>query len=299
MNKKIAVVFNPASGSGKNKRVVQSEIDKLKATHFEVDEFPLPKEERKIPALFQKVVAGGYDTIIACGGDGTVNGLAEQMVGTDIPLLVIPAGTFNHFAKHLKLPQDISEAFGVLQNGEVKIVDTGEVNGRPFVNFSSVGVYTEVIRERIHHERIGRRKWPAFFYSLVKNIYRHRVLRLSIHRGTKEVEERTPFVFVGNNPFLFGGPGILKERECFDRGVLHLVIARERSRIGLFKMFWSVLRRNFENSRNYSSVYLQKFDLHSGKKKLHVSIDGEVVCLKTPLRYKIRSQSLKVYVPKR
>jgi diacylglycerol kinase family enzyme len=83
----------------------------------------------------------GSRTIVAAGGDGTVNAVASCVAGTEAVLGVLPLGTLNHFAKDLGIPLQIEEAVATVVGGQIKRVDVGEVNGRTFVNNSSIGLY--------------------------------------------------------------------------------------------------------------------------------------------------------------
>jgi undecaprenyl-diphosphatase len=93
------------------------------------------------------------------GGDGTVNTAARLAAQEDIPLLVVPAGTLNHFAADLGVP-DVAAALHALRSGDAVQVDTGLVNDDVFMNTFSVGAYVDLVRARARHEaRLG--KWPA------------------------------------------------------------------------------------------------------------------------------------------
>src|SRR6478672_6791852 len=81
------------------------------------------------------------DVIIAGRGDGTVSAVASALVGSQMPLGVLPLGTLNHFAKDLGIPQTLREAIDVVSEANIGRVDVGEVNGRYFLNNSSLGVY--------------------------------------------------------------------------------------------------------------------------------------------------------------
>src|SRR5215207_1651885 len=99
--------------------------------------------------------------VVAGGGDGTVSGVAGELVGTHVPLGVLPMGTLNHFAKDLGLPLDLAEAVHVTVRGTVSRVDVGQVNGRVFLNHSSIGVYPKVVELRRRWESTGLGKWVA------------------------------------------------------------------------------------------------------------------------------------------
>ena len=105
--------------------------------------------------------ASRHDLLVAAGGDGTVSVVAGVAVSTGSSLGVLPMGTLNHFAKDVGLPLDLEKAVEAIVAGRVHQVDVGEVNGRIFVNNSSVGLYPRMVWEREAEQRRGHRKWAA------------------------------------------------------------------------------------------------------------------------------------------
>src|SRR4051812_49788191 len=102
----------------------------------------------------KQAVQDGCEALVAGGGDGTINTAASQLVDGDIPLGVIPLGTLNHFAKDLGIPLELEGAAKVVLDGSVCRVDVGEVNGRVFLNNSSLGMYPAIVRLRDRY-RVG------------------------------------------------------------------------------------------------------------------------------------------------
>src|ERR1700722_19290020 len=102
-------------------------------------------------AAIKDAVAKDPAFIGAAGGDGTIRTVVQELIGTGIPLLVVPAGTRNHFAKDLGI-EDLDGAEKAAA-GRVRSVDVGSVNGTYFVNNSSIGVYPKVVVRRELHER--------------------------------------------------------------------------------------------------------------------------------------------------
>ena len=82
---------------------------------------------------------GELDAVVVGGGDGSIRTVASVLVGTDVPLGIIPLGTLNHFAKDLRIPLIADRAVAVLASGKRRYVDVGEVNGEIFINNSSIG----------------------------------------------------------------------------------------------------------------------------------------------------------------
>ena len=101
----------------------------------------------------------------------------RRLVGKDAVLGVLPMGTLNHFAKDLGIPLDLEKAVQTLFTGKVARVDVGEVNGRIFLNNSSIGFYPRLVQERERQQRQGRSKWLAFAQAAALLFQQSRTLR--------------------------------------------------------------------------------------------------------------------------
>src|SRR3954447_17194811 len=159
------------------------------------------------------------DTLVAAGGDGTVNAVAAVAVETGATLGVVPSGTLNHFAKYLRIPLDPAAAVETVVAGHVQMVDVGEVNGRIFVNNSSLGIYPRMVWERDAEQRRGRRKAVAFAIAMLRTWRNYRTIagQLLIDGAAHVV--RTPFIFIGNNQYVAEGFN-LGARTSLDEGRL-------------------------------------------------------------------------------
>ena len=101
-----------------------------------------------IDALVRAAVNEHPPMLIAAGGDGTISTAAAALAGTDIPLGVLPFGTLNHFAKDLGVPLELEASVRNIIENNVTAVDVAEVNGRVFINNSSLGLYPDMVRDR-------------------------------------------------------------------------------------------------------------------------------------------------------
>src|SRR5882724_1309365 len=140
--------------------------------------------------------------IVAGGGDGTVRTIAQELAASPIPLGILPLGTLNHFARDLGLPLDIAGAAAVIAAGATAAVDAAEVNGRIFVNNSSIGLYPTLVRARERQLRHSRRKkWLAMALALLHVLRRPIARRLTIEARDFVTPHRTPIAFIGNNVY--------------------------------------------------------------------------------------------------
>lgn len=250
-----------------------------------------------ITAAIDKALAEGCACIVAGGGDGTVNAVASRLAGTETTLGVLPLGTLNHFAKDLKLPLDPTEALGVIERGHVQAVDVGEVNGRLFLNNSSLGLYPGIVTRRDRQqERLGWGKWPAFAWATIGALRRFPFLDIRLEvESLPDANYRTPFLFVGNNHYRMEGVDI-GTRESITGGVLSLYFAHRTGRLGLVRLALHALMRSLHQARDFKALTAASFVVETRHKRIAVATDGEVQAMQAPLRYRVRAGALKVCV---
>jgi diacylglycerol kinase family enzyme len=239
-----------------------------------------------------------FDVIVAAGGDGTVSAVAGALAGSEKPLAVLPVGTLNHFAKDLGIPPDLEVAAASIASAERRRVDVGEVNGRVFVNNSSIGVYPRVVRERERlraHVGAFLGKWLAMAWAAAGVLFRLRPLSVRIRWSGGEVPRRTTFVFVGNNRYDTAAVAT-QRREALDRAVLGVYVGKERTRLGLVRLALRAIAGGVDG-RHLEALEVRDLELESRSRSLHVAVDGEVVRMAPPIRYRIRPGALLVLTP--
>jgi diacylglycerol kinase family enzyme len=240
-----------------------------------------------------------FDAVVAAGGDGTVSAVASALAGSDCAMGVLPAGTLNHFARDLRQPLTLDEAARTIAAAKTVEVDVGEVNGRCFVNNSSIGLYPHVVVKRDREmNRLGLGKWAALFRAWLAIFRRFPTVRVKLALEHRATDCDTPFVFVGNNRYDVSLMN-LGSRDALDRGELCVYFTRRRGRWALLRLAVRTLLGRLEQSRDFETVTGPELWIETRKKTLRVSIDGEVVRLTPPLHYRIRPKALRVIVPAR
>ncbi len=249
----------------------------------------------ELAALSHLALSEKHSVVVACGGDGTVNCVAAALAGSGTTLGVLPLGTLNHFAKDLQIPLDIEDAVDTIATGREKIVDVGEVNGRIFINNSSLGLYPRLVREREKLQSVGNGKWLAFAQAIGFVLSRYSLLHVRLETGSAaNMVHTTPFVFIGNNKYRTEGWNIGTRAEL-DAGRLWLYMAPHRSPGGLILL---ALRALF-GRQNSDTVDAETKEcwIETERKRLDVATDGEVTAMDMPLHYRIRPGALRVMVP--
>jgi diacylglycerol kinase family enzyme len=239
----------------------------------------------------------GMDLVVAGGGDGTQSAVASRLVGTPLVQGVLPMGTLNHFAKDLGIPLKIEDAVRALANGRVREVDVGEVNGRVFINNSSIGLYPEIVREReLQQFHLGKSKWRALASATLHATEGRTGMAVKVDAEGEEQVRRTAFVFIGNNRYVMEGLAI-GERSTLDAGELALYLGRRRGRWALVELALRALLKRLRQDEDFEMVTGSGFVIDTTRDRIRVATDGEVTMMDTPLRYRIRPRALKVMVP--
>lgn len=242
----------------------------------------------------QARTAGGL--VVAGGGDGTIAAVAAALVGTDTALGVLPMGTLNHFAKDLGIPLGLEKAVQTLFTGKVARVDVGEVNGRIFLNNSSIGFYPRIVLERERHQRQGRSKWVAFVQAAALIVQLPRTLHVELDEDhSRRQSYDTPFVFIGNNRFTVAGLEI-GTRAILNGGKLWVCAAPYAGRLTLIALALEALL-GFVRDADLAAFETEQIDVHVHRDHVQVATDGEVNVMRTPLHYRSRPGALRVVVP--
>ena len=281
------IVMNPRSGGGK---VVRFDLkNKAEALGAEVALLDGPGYV-DVAALVRDAVDRGADLLGVAGGDGTQALVAGIAAEHDVPLLVISAGTRNHFALDLGLDRDDpSTCLDALSDGEEVRVDLGMIADRPFVNNASFGAYAEIVQSPEYRDNKNR----TMLEMLPELLSGERGAHLTVRTGGTSVGD-VHAVLVSNNPY---GAGTLRDmgrRARLDQGALGVVTGR----LGSAAQAVSLLRRTEHRSITAFSGGLEVI-VDSDAAAIPVGIDGEAVTVDTPVHCTIQPRALRVRLPKK
>jgi diacylglycerol kinase family enzyme len=291
----IAVVLNESSGSG-DCTTAAKRLEEIFAAAGREARIVVARGGAALRAAAERAVADGCGTLVAGGGDGTINAAAQIVAGRQIPLGVLPLGTLNHFAKDLGIPLELEAAAQVVLDGTVCQVDVGEVNGRVFLNNSSLGVYPTVVRLRARYQASGLGKWIAALWASLTVLRRHPFMGVRIIVEGQAMIRRTPFVLIGNNEYRMVGLHA-GSRESLRGARLAVYLLNAERRVGLLRLAWQVLRKGVDQVKELDLLTVEQATIETRRRRLPVALDGEVVPLESPLEYRIRPLALRVHVP--
>lgn len=298
MSPSLTCILNGTAGSIVSRRAAETSeiLVQQFAEHGTKATIVVASRGDEVPKLARQAVKDKIETIVAGGGDGTVNAVASEVVGSASAFGVLPLGTMNHFARDLHIPMDLKGAVSCIIECRLASVDVGQVNGRIFVNNSSLGIYPRIVRQREDEQRAGRGKWPAFARAVVSVLARYSLLRVHLQIEQKELLRYAPFVFVGNNQFETEGFNI-GARTRLDAGQLCVFVANHCARLCLMRLALRALLGRLKQARDLDVMNVTQFVVRTKRRRIAVATDGEVRVMKPPLEYRILPRALRVIVP--
>ena len=289
----LPVLVNAAAGLAAHDPALLEQRFRSLGIHADVQ---VARNGEHLVALAEQAARSNPPMIVAGGGDGTLSAVAAVLASSDITLGILPLGTLNHFARDLGLPLDLDGAARVIAAGTATTVDIGDVNGRTFLNNSSLGLYPGIVRDREKQRSRGRQKWHALFWATMTVLRRSPFLWVRIKVDGEEALRRTPFVFVGNNPYNMEGFA-MGTRQRLDSGELSLYLTQRRSRFKLLGLGLRALFGRLAQVRDFEALTARAIRVETHHRRLLVALDGELAVMEAPLDYTLRPRALRVLVP--
>lgn len=252
-------------------------------------------------ARLKEAIAGCPDAIIVGGGDGTIRSAASELIGTEIPLGVLPLGTLNRLARDLKMPLDFDEAVRCLAHAEVDEIDVAEVNGRIFLCNSLIGLPIAVAERRRRLRGEGLSKRFHGYLELLGEVWRSR-RRFDIDLHDPDAMEGAPRRFraitiaISNNSYA-ESPSLTLYKESMRDGELAIYIACHRSGRDMLVSLLRAFLGTWRADPDVVEIRSPKVTLRSRRRNIRMSNDGEIETLECPLEYRIRAERLSVLRP--
>ena len=280
----ILVIFNPAARSEKARRVLRT-IGQLsgsimRATAAAGDALTLAKWG----------VDHGYKTIVAAGGDGTINEVVNGLAGADVRLGILPIGTMNVFASELGIPTELARAWKVIEAGHVRRIDLARANTHYFVQLAGVGLDAQVVQATSWN--LKKNFGPLSYVIAAAQIAAQKPPRLFVE-ADGETHEGS-FVLVGNGRY-YGGPFAFFSRAQIDDGKLDILIFRNLGYLDIARYLGGILTGTHTDLPDVRYFQTKRASV-SSEVEVPVELDGELEGL-LPVTFRISSRKLSVLTP--
>ncbi|RYC31905.1 lipid kinase [Lichenibacterium minor] len=236
---------------------------------------------------------GSVDLVVVGGGDGTINAAAPGIIGTGLPLGVLPLGTANDLARTLGLPMDLEGAVAAIAAGHLRRIDLGEVNGHPYFNVASLGFGVDLTHALTSD---AKKRWGPLGYAVagLRVLRRLRPFHVDIEIGGVRHPSRTVHLAVGNGRH-YGGGMTVSHDAAIDDGRLD-VYSLEVASVWKLLMLLPALRSG--HTQDWTEIHtLDGAEIRvTAHRERSVNADGEIVT-RTPAVFRVLHDAVAVFAP--
>jgi len=238
--------------------------------------------------------------VVAAGGDGTLNAVAQATLGSGCQFGVIPQGTFNYFGRAHGISSDAAEAARALLSARVGPVQVGLVNDRIFLVNASLGMYPQALDDREEQKRRhGRSRLVAAWAALLTILQGYRPTRIRLEHEGRTHELRTLTLFVSNNRLQLEQVG-LDESEIVEDGTLVAIVLRPVPTLTLLWLVAQGAMSNLGHARGVQHFPFSRLTVTTSSRRvrrLKVATDGETAWMNTPIEFRVAAEPLLLLKP--
>jgi diacylglycerol kinase (ATP) len=281
------VILNPNAGNLEAVRDWQQRVESI------VRGWPIriTAHQGEAEGLARRAVEEGFRRIVAAGGDGTVNHVANGIAGSSAALGILPMGTVNVFAMELGLPaNDLELCWQIVETGHIRLVDLPSANGRYFVQLGGVGLDAQAVKETTL--AFKRSLGPLSYLISAAQIAARQPPKLFIESENVSLREGS-FVLVGNGR-LYGGPFPFFKHAVIDDGLLDVVVFKRLGYLEIIKYLHDVV---FSSEIRAPEIeYFQTRYLRiTSEQDVPLELDGELAG-NCPVDFQMHEKTLRVLV---
>jgi YegS/Rv2252/BmrU family lipid kinase len=296
-----ALIYNPLAGFARRaQRQLEGAVGLLEAHGMGVTLVPTTRPGAAT-ALAREELERGRDLIIACGGDGTVNEIANGMVGSEVPLALLPAGTGNILAKEFGLPWNIWRAAEYIPRGVIRRIALGqalpaaagsESGGRYFVSVAGAGADANIV---YHLNPQTKYRWGmlAYWFEAFRQLAVYRFPEFTVRIGDHSY--RAALLILGRTRH-YGGPVQLTRRASLFRDEFEACLFPRRFPLLYLVYFVALQFRQLERFRDVRFLVASTAEAESESRPIYVHLDGELAG-RLPMKFVIVADALSLLVP--
>lgn len=286
MKRKILFIINPISGAT-NKNNIVERINKLVDTSIYKEIIYTKAAKHAIELANEN--KSKFDTIVAVGGDGSINEIFRGLVNTNCKLGIIPLGSGNGLARHLNIPLKINKAIELINNGRYKLIDTVEINNEKFVNIAGLGFDAHIAHL---FDKYGKRGFLSYAKLTIRELIKYQPIKASINYDNKSINI-VKFLIVFANSSQFGNNFYIAPKAFIDDGKLNIVLVDKPAFLESIPFVARAFTKRINSSKRVNTFTTDKITIKCNE-NIKVHLDGEPYSFGKQIDVKINSKSLRV-----
>lgn len=289
--KKILFIVNPISGVGRQKLTEKIIPNKLDLSLFDY-EIAYTQYPHHAVLLAKEAAEKNYDIVVAVGGDGSANDVAQGLINSKTAMGIIPVGSGNGLAHHLKIPTRISKAINIINRFKTSRIDTASINGKLFISIAGLGF------DALVAEKFALRKHRGFFTYLqltIKEFFNYSQLEYTIQFDGKTIKEKALLISFANSD-QFGYYASISPSASVNDGLIDLCIIKKISVIRAAFLAHKLFIKNIDSSRSVD-VYKVKEATITCESLSASHIDGDPDKHISKAHIKVHPKTLNIIIP--
>jgi YegS/Rv2252/BmrU family lipid kinase len=280
------IILNPAAKSERARQLAKKVQQIARGAVIKFTEGPGDAE-----AKAERAVQQGFHTIVAAGGDGTINEVVNGLEDAPVNLGILPIGSVNVFAMELGIPSNLESAWRIIQGGHVRLIDVATANNHRFVQLAGVGLDAEIVEKTDWNAK--RMLGPLSYILTATQVINRKPPKLKIIAENGSSFQGS-FVLIGNGRF-YGGPFEIFKNAKLDDGLLDVCIFEQMNPLALIRYLQGIMtgsHTKFDDVKHFKTnqVIIESED------QVPVEVDGELLG-HLPCEFRVRKHQLRVLVP--
>ncbi len=289
LKRKIIFIINPLASRGKGQRVSEK-VNNYIFKNSEVQSF-LTESEDDFHNMVKIAKDEKPNMIIAVGGDGTVNGIASQLVNSDIALGIIPIGSGNGLARDLGIPLNIGKALYKIDHPQFKLIDVGTVNGKPFFCASGIGFDAHISKLFTNSKQRG---FASYLWLSMRGFFKYKPENYHIYLNS-ETYNRNAFLITVANASQYGNNAFIAPMANTQDGILDITILKPFRFYEIPMLAYKLFNKKIHSSSRVEIYKAKEITIKRDKPDV-IHYDGESLQTGIEIKYTITQQALKVLV---
>jgi len=291
MDQDILFIVNPKAGAR------QRSMEKLIADYFldhndkiEIITTTHPGHASEVTSENKSV----YKTIVAVGGDGTINEVASQLIHSDVKMGIVPRGSGNGLSYYLGIPIKLSQALQLIKEGTSRLIDTMTLNERCFVNMAGIGFDAHVAHI---FDQFGSRGFISYITIVIREFLKYSGISYEV-KSNPVLKLEEAFVLSFANSSQYGNNAHIAPFALIDDGLIDICKVAKFPNTAVPEIVLKLFGRKIHLSKYYSYHQLNEFNIHS-ENNMAAHIDGDPIWVGKQIEVKVLPKSLEVIVPKK